>query len=198
MQKSNISPPVISEQKRGRQKCLRPGGVKRHAKGVILLEALISAILLIVGIFGVLKMVSSSAVTVTDTEFRALALERSVEMMEQIRIGVNRSGGKSQAAANVQNSLRGFVHQPSGNKCGEFSGEESRNAAVGLWLERLIRGTDKDGRGADASTRLPGVKAEGVQISYDPAKNNLVTITVCWKGPNDQVDRRHELSAHIH
>jgi len=168
---------------------------KRSSKGVVLLEAMIAAILLVIGLMGILKLISSATVTVTDGGFRALATERCVEILEEIRVRADRTDKDT-----LKESLEAYVHQPTGegNTC-NFSGTSSDDPTVKEWIQRIKGGTKKTPTGTerDAATRLLGTTDNMMQITYDKNKNNLVTINICWQGPDDEVPRRQEMSAYI-
>jgi len=168
---------------------------RRSSKGVVLLEAMIAAILLVIGLMGILKLISSATLTVTDGGFRALATERCVEILEEIRVRADRTDQDA-----LEKSLKTYIHQPTGEvKSCDFSGGASGNSTVVKWVQRIREGVEIDeNTGARrGDTRLPGTTDKMVQITYDKSKNNLVTVNICWQGPDDEVPRRQEMSAYI-
>jgi len=174
---------------------------KRSSKGVVLLEAMIAAILLVIGLMGILKLISSATVTVTDGGFRALATERCVEILEEIRIRADRTNMDADPDKDtLRKSLETYVHQPTGKgETCNFSGTSSGNPVVVEWIQRILKGVEiGEGTGErDEYSRLPGTTDNMLQITYDKNKNNLVTVNICWQGPDDEVPRRQEMSAYI-
>lgn len=160
----------------------------------MLVEVLVAIVLVAIGLLGVVAMAARATVTLTDSEFRTLATERAAEMMQLIWVGVDRTDANS-----VASSLADFVHQPDGDDC-KFSGAQSGNASVSAWVDKIIDGAKSGtttGAAANASTRLPGATGAMQQITYNPAASNLITITICWQGPNDSVPRQQMLSSYI-
>jgi len=174
---------------------ITPPPRKNDVRGFVLLESMVAAILLVVGIFGVLKMIANSTVTVSDSEYRALAIASSMEMMEEIRLRVNREN-KSTIRSSLVNE---FQHQPEGDDC-QFTGAvATKFDVVGKWERRLIDGVSPSGGAEVTATRLPGVTEEKLQIKVDDddSNGNRVSITICWQAPNDKAVRRQQLTAYI-
>jgi len=174
---------------------MTPPPRRNEARGFVLLESMVAAILLVIGIFGVLKMIANSTATVSDAEYRALAIANSMEMMEEIRLRVNRDNIRT-----IRSSLvNDFQHQPEGDDC-QFTGAASTQInLINNWEGRLIDGVSPGGGTEVAATRLPGVTEERLQIKVDDddSHGNRVIITICWQAPNDKAVRRQQLAAYI-
>jgi len=173
---------------------ITPPPRREDARGFVLLESMVAAILLVIGIFGVLKMIANSTATVSDSEYRALAIASSMEMMEEIRLRVNRENKSTIRSSLVQI----FQHHPEGGDC-QFTGASAKSVVVGNWESRLINGISPNSGAEVTATRLPGVTEEKLQIKMDndDSKGNRVSITICWQAPNDKAVRRQQLTAYI-
>lgn len=152
---------------------MTPEKKARHARrpresGMSLIEVLISILLFS---FGVLALVGLQASTISysrDAKYRADA----AFLAEQI-IGV--------MWADQRSNLASYAHNVSGTNCA-FSGGASSNAKVTSWIgaattEGSVLGT------------LPGTTNSNLQIII--GANNLVTVRVCWKSPQDTAYHNH-------
>jgi len=176
---------------------------KRLAKGVILLESMVAAFLLAVGLFGVLKMISNSTNNVTDSEYRHIATARIMEMIEHVRVNVDRKGADGEEIRkSVRESLQKFAYNSKTESECKFSGG-GKMAVVEEWVARIIGGDPKkpdpnDPRRANA---LPGAEDAGIQIAFNPDSNanpyNMLTVTVCWQTPKEKAKRVQKITAYI-
>ena len=157
--------------------------------GVMLIEALIGILIFAIGVLAVVGMQSQALRGAQDARYRTEAGQWANDLLTQIAVNVNRS---SETA--LSTSLAAFQHQPSGSNCA-FSGTASTNAIVTGWVANVT------GSSAGARKQLPGstTAMQQVVVSSDPASGdyNRVTITVCWKGPEDAVARKYILNSYI-
>lgn len=136
--------------------------------GMSLIEVLISILLFS---FGVLALVGLQASTISysrDAKYRADAAFLS----EQI-IGV--------MWADTRGNLASYSHNPDGTRC-SFSGGASSNAKVTSWVGAATT------PGTVLGT-LPGTASSNLQIIV--GAGNKVTVTVCWKSPQDASHHNH-------
>lgn len=161
----------------------------RKQSGVMLIEALIGILIFAIGVLAVVGMQSQALRGAQDARFRTEAGQWANDLLNQIIVSVDRS---SETA--LSTSLAAYQHQPSGSNCA-FSGTASTNATVTTWVANVTGST------AGARKQLPGATTamQQVVVSSDPASGdyNRVTITVCWKGPEDAVARKYILNSYI-
>ena len=158
----------------------------KHSKkqgGMLLIEVLVAVLLFVVGILGMVKAMGVSQVAQADAQNRSEAANFASVIVQRIRVQVDNSN-----AANFQTSLLSFQHQVAGSNCA-YSGAASTNTAVTSWVNDVISGTG----------HLPSATAAMQQILVDTTVTgyNKVTVTVCWKGPNDLQPRRHTYLAYV-
>jgi type IV pilus modification protein PilV len=161
-------------------------------RGVFLLEALIAILIFAFGILGIVALGATAINAQSDAEYRTEAANLASEIVGNIAANVKRDkrlepkvGFEVDVAA-----LASFEHQPgTGTALCEFSGSASSEALVSAWADRagVMSATNK---------ALPGA-TDKQQIIINVAENNRVTVTVCWKAPNDAALRRHTLVAYI-
>jgi type IV pilus modification protein PilV len=161
--------------------------VNRYRKqgGMLLIEVMVAVLLFVVGILGMVKAMGVSQVAQADAQNRSEAANFASVIVQRMRVLADTT-----SAAAFQTSLLTFQHQTSGTNCA-FSGAASANAAVTSWVTEVTTGT---------TTHLPGSTAAMQQILVDTTAGtgfNKVTVTVCWKGPNDLQPRRHTFSAYV-
>lgn len=170
------------------------GGVKPSLsqRGSVLIEAMVAALLFIVGLMGLVGVSGKSVVTQSDIQYRTEATKHASEMIDTMWLNVDRSSPAATSA-----SLLGFQHQPAGANC-NFSGNASANALVTAWVDKIRNGAIVPPAVLpDPATRLPGSTAAMQQIVFNAANNNEVTVRVCWRSSNDEVARQHVMRAYI-
>ena len=153
-------------------------------KGMLLIEVLVALLLFIVGILGLIKAMGITQKTMADTASRSEASTFSSDIVQRIRVSADRS-----SAANFQTSLESFRHLETTTSPCVFSGTASTNVIVTAWVTDVLTGAG----------HLPGSTATMQQILVDTSATgfNKVTVTVCWKGPNDIQLRRNTFSAYV-
>jgi type IV pilus modification protein PilV len=157
--------------------------------GVMLIEALIGILIFAIGVLAVVGMQSQALRGAQDARFRTEAAEYANDLMNQIVVRVDRTSDTSTVT-----SLSAYQHQPSGTNCA-YSGSPSSDA--------LVTGFVANVTGTTVGTRkpLPGSTSamQQVLIVSDPSSDdyNRVTITVCWKGPEDAVPRKYILTSYV-
>ena len=164
--------------------------VKAYQSGMALLEALIGILIFSLGIVAMVAMQAASVNTVADAQYRIEAVNAANQVLSQMWVNVDRSN-----ATTVQNSLLAFEHQTSGapETC-DFTGAAATNPAVLAWVGLVTTGTaDFSG----SKPLLPGVTDTMQQVDVEVGATNRVTITVCWRAPNDTAPRRHTVVAYV-
>jgi type IV pilus assembly protein PilV len=152
--------------------------------GMALLEALIGILIFSLGILAMVAMQAA------DAQYRIEAVNAANQLISQMWVNVDRSN-----PGTVQAALLTFEHRTGGapDTC-DFSGGDATNAAVVAWLN-LVQTGKADGSGS--TPLLPGVTDTMQQIDVDTGSNNRVTITLCWRAPNDPAPRRHTVVAYV-
>lgn len=164
----------------------------KQQKGIVLIEALVAALLFMLGVLGLMGVAAKTVTSQSDIEYRTQAASLISQMMDTIWLNVDRT-----SAASTVTSLTALQHQPDGADC-EFTGTASTDAAVTAWVGKV-----KDGAivppatTANAATRMPGATAAMQQIQFTAANNNEVTIRLCWQSSADAVPRQHVMRAYI-
>jgi type IV pilus assembly protein PilV len=156
-------------------------GVKLRQHGMILIEALIGILIFSMGILALVAMQTAAVSAQSDAQYRIEAGNLVDKMLYQISLNVDRT-----TSGSLQTSLAGFAHQAGGSSC-NFSGTPSTNAVVTNWV------TDATAAGKG----LPGSTSAMQQILVDPANFNQVTVTLCWKGPNEITPHKHTVISYI-
>ncbi len=157
--------------------------------GVMLIEALIGILIFAIGVLAVVGMQSQALRGAQDARFRTEAAEFANDLLNQILVRVDRSTDTATVT-----SLAAYQHQPSGSNCA-YSGSASTDA--------LVTGFVANVTGSTVGTRkpLPGSTSamQQVLVVSDPTTDeyNRVTITVCWKGPEDAVPRKYILTSYV-
>jgi type IV pilus modification protein PilV len=156
----------------------------------MLIEALVGILIFCIGILGLIGVQASALRTAQDARYRTEAVNYANDLLSQILVNVDRSN-----PVNLANSLTAFQHQPGGANCA-YSGAASANAIVTNWAA-LVSGTT--GVTPPPRLPLPGTTASMVQILVDTSAGayNQITISVCWRAPNDPVARRHQLVSYV-
>ena len=152
-----------------------------------MVEALVAALLFIIGVLGMVGALSQSVSFEADAEFRNEATKAASEMMNTIWLNVDRT-----TPLTASSSLATFVHQPTSTGTCNFTGAVSGNALVTTWAGRLVNGVVDD-----VTARLPGASAEMQQITVNAANSNEVTIRLCWQSNTDVVPRQYVLRAYV-
>jgi len=151
----------------------------------MLLEALIGILIFSCGILALVGMQAAALRGVADARYRADAAGYANDLLSKISLNVDRSSDSA-----LQSSLAAFQHQPGGSNC-SFSGDASANSIVTDWVANVT------GETAGDRPALPGATDAMQQVVVDTAGYNRVTITVCWKSPEDTAVRNHTLTAFI-
>jgi type IV pilus assembly protein PilV len=159
--------------------------------GMFLIEVLVALLLFAVGILGLVKAMAVAQAAQSDAQVRSDAAQFASEIVQAIWLTAPRGS----TAAAFKTALLEFQHQPSGAGTCDFSGSASGKAAVTTWVNKVKDGSTANGN----ADRLPGATAAMQQIIVDAtaADFNRVTVTLCWKGPNDAVPRQHVYSAYV-
>ncbi len=155
--------------------------------GIVLVEALVAALLFIIGVLGLVGALSQSVAYEADAEFRNQATKVASEMMNTIWLNVDRTTAVTTAA-----SLASFAHLTATDGNCSFSGTASGNTLVTDWAHNLV-----DGVAGDATARLPGATYAMQQIAVNTGNNNEVTIRLCWQSSKDMAPRQYVLRAYV-
>lgn len=160
---------------------------RAYQSGMGLLEALIGILIFSLGILAMVAMQAASVNAVADAQYRIEAVNSANQLLSEMWVHMDRT-----SAASAQASLLTFEHRTSGNPqdCA-FTGTDATNAAVTDWLDHLNTG------GPSNAPLLPGTAATMQQIQVDTGVSNRVTITICWRAPNDTTPRRHTVVAYV-
>jgi type IV pilus assembly protein PilV len=161
--------------------------MKMRQQGVILIEALIGILIFSMGILALVAMQTAAVSAQSDAQYRIEAANYVNRMMSSIWLNADRTN-----PATLQASLLAFQHQAAGANCA-FAGATSAHAEVTSWANDMTVMTP-------AKLALPGATPAMQQIVVNTAAGTTyvrVTITVCWKAPNDAVVRRHMVMSDI-
>lgn len=159
--------------------------------GVLLIEALVGILIFAIGILALIAMQATAIRATQDSRYRTEAVNYANDLLSQILVNVDRTN-----EAALQASLSEFQHQITTNAPCVYTGTASPNALLTSWAQ-LISGTT--GLTPPPRLPLPGTSEDMVQVLIDTAAGayNTVTITVCWRAPDDPVARRHVLISYI-
>lgn len=147
--------------------------------GVMLLEALIAILIFSMGILALVGMQAIAVSSATDSKSRADASYLANQIIGQMWLE-NRPN-----AATLQANLVAYAHYPdNGGSACTPSGAASAHANVTSWLTKV-------------TAALPGAVAAKQQIIVDTAANNLVTVRLCWQGPQDTAPRNFVVITNI-
>lgn len=139
--------------------------------GSALLEALIAIVIFSIGLIGLLGLQSASIKNSIDAKYRSDASYLANQIISQM--WVDRS------------NLDTYTHFDGGGLPGPFTGSASGNAKVTAWLTQIGK-------------LLPGTAANLAQIQVTTVgSTKRVKVTVCWKGPQDQVTHNFVDTAQI-
>lgn len=173
--------------------------MSRHGQqGAFLLEALIGAMIFLLGALTMIALQASSIAIQNDSQYRTEA----GNLVDQILGEINLNSRDATGVVNAV-TLAGFAHQPTGGTttcrllatdanadtdCCNFSGQASASAVVTNWVSAVS---------TTAATRLPGSTAARQQIVVNTATGNQVAVTVCWQGPKDARPRFHRVIGYV-
>jgi type IV pilus assembly protein PilV len=157
----------------------------------MLIEALVGILIFMIGILALIAMQATAIRAAGDARYRTEAVNYSNDLLGSILVNVDRT-----SAAAMTASLAALQHQTTTGADCAFSGTASTSPVVTEWAE-LVTGTS--GLTPPPRLPLPGTTAAMVQVAVDTAAGsfNRVTITVCWRAPDDPVSRKHILVGYI-
>ena len=155
----------------------------------MLIEALIGILIFAIGILAMIAMQATAIHATQDARYRTEAVNFANDLLGQILVSVNR-----QTPLTLQATLADFQHQPTIDSNCKFSGAGAVHPAVGTWVQ-AVTGTSAN----PARPPLPGTSPTMLQVLVDTSAgaHNAVTITVCWKAPDDPVARKHVLISYV-
>ena len=159
--------------------------------GVMIIEALIGILIFMIGILALIAMQATAIRATQDARYRTEAVNYANDLLNRIVVNVDRTN-----PATLQTSLAAFQHQPTTGAHCSYSGAVSANALLVDW-EELVTGTS--GLTPLPRKPLPGTDATMVQVLVNTAAGayNTVSITLCWRAPDDPVARKHVLVSYI-
>ena len=137
-------------------------------QGSVLLEGLIAILIFSMGILALVGLQAAAIKNSSDAKYRADASYLANQIIGQMW-------------ADRQN-LGSYAHYPGAGAVCQPTGAASANANVASWL-------------TDVGSALPGATASSQQIAV--GANNLVTVTVCWKTPQDNTQHNFTTTAQI-
>lgn len=147
--------------------------LRRHSeRGVMLIEALVAIAIFSFAILGIMGLQATAIRTVRDADYRVKASLFAHQIVGQM--WVDRFNVPTYAL-NAGNPV-----------CASGSNSTS-NAAVTAWLNGL--------KNATSQGSLPGAAGYQQQILVEP--NNVVTVTLCWKSPQDNGPHNFVLKTQI-
>jgi type IV pilus assembly protein PilV len=152
-------------------RALTPSPARRRQRGLVMVEALISILLLSVGVVGLLRLQSAAVTLAQDAKNRADAAFLADQIVGTIW-------------ADKRSARASYAHQPGGGDC-SFSGTASTNDRVTAWIGNGAAGT--------VSGMLPQT-GSGQQIVVDGDK---VTVRLCWKAHRDAPQHKYVLVTKI-
>jgi type IV pilus assembly protein PilV len=159
--------------------------------GVMIIEALIGILIFMIGILALIAMQATAIRATQDARYRTEAVNYANDLLNKIVVNVDRT-----TPATLQTSLNTFRHQPTAGAHCSYSGATSANPLLTDWAA-LVTGTS----GLDPLPRkpLPGTSGSMVQVLVDTNAGayNTVSITLCWRAPDDPVARKHVLVSYI-
>lgn len=164
--------------------------IRSRQSGVMLIEALVGILIFAIGILALIAMQATAIKAAQDARFRTEAVNYANDLLSQMVVSLDRT-----TASSFNTTLTSFEHQAGGSNC-SFTGTASTNTVVTNWAA-LVSGTS--GLTPPPRLPLPGTTAQMVQVVVDTSSGayNRVAITVCWKGPDDPVERKHILVSYL-
>lgn len=159
----------------------------KKERGVALLEALIAMLIFSMGILALMGLQAVSIKQTADAKYRADA----AFLANQI-IGEMWADNPANLASYAHRATAGAACAPGGNASG--------NAKVIDWLGTVPAASAVPAGSVAGS--LPGAAETKQQIMMTsvgvaPTATRLVTITICWQGPQQAVANQHTVMAQI-
>lgn len=166
----------------------RPRRTSQH--GMMLIEAMVSILLLLLGILGIAGLTAKSMALSGQAQYRTEAGMYAEQIIQLVSLSVDRS-----SASTLAQSLKGFEHQPEGTARCTYSGSELSDTSE---LGKVLK-TARGGDASNPSLGLPGATEADQQVVVETSNNlNRVTVRLCWQGPNDEAKRIYEIQAFVH
>jgi type IV pilus modification protein PilV len=155
----------------------------QRQKGVMLLEALIGLMIFSIGILAMIGMQAAAFSAAADAKYRADAAAYANDIISKIWMSVDRT---SDAA--TLTSLNSFGYNAGGSDCA-FSGgaADGTNTKLLGWVSAVT-----------ATTGMLGATAAMQQVAISAADRNRVTVTVCWRAPQDLAARKHQVITYVY
>lgn len=161
-----------------------PPRIRKRQSGVMLLEALIGILIFSLGILAMIGLQAATISAAADAQYRSEAASLADQLIAQVWLNADRTSTTA-----LQTSINSFQYNATGTNCTYSGGAaDGSNTTLTAWVDAVTSTT---------ATRLPGATAAMQQVVVNTASNNLVTVTVCWRAPNDAQPRRHVMSANI-
>lgn len=154
---------------------MRIQGKPASQRGSMLLEALIALLLFSMGILGLMGLQAIAVKNTADAKYRTEAAFLANQIIGQMW---------------TENpaSLAAYAHNPTTAGICIFGGGASGNANVTAWLGNASTlGT--------VAGNLPGATSVRQQIIV--GAGNLVTVTICWQGPQEAAPHNYVAIAQI-
>jgi type IV pilus assembly protein PilV len=152
---------------------------RQKQRGALLIEALVSMTILAVGVLGLVGLWGQMTKHTTESKYRMAATYLVNQLIGRMWVD--------------QPNLASYSHQPSGaggNGC-TFSGASSSNPNFAQW-QALVAAADGLPSGAAATPVQVVVTKDAPQLG-----NTQVQITLCWRMPQDNNWRKHQVVANI-
>lgn len=155
----------------------------RQQQGVMLLEALIGILIFSVGILAMVGMQAAAFSASADAKSRAEAAAFANQIISDIWMGVDRTSD-----ASLTTSLNNFQLNTGGSDCAFSGGQtDGTNTILTGWVSAVT----------NTSTGLIGATATMQQVLVSTADLNRVTVTICWKTPQDARSRKHQVISYV-
>lgn len=161
----------------------------RPQRGMMLIEAMVSILLLMLGILGIAGLTAKSTALSGQAQYRTEAGMYAAQIIHLMSLSVDRSSPTALAQ-----SLEAFAHQAGGSGHCSYNGSELSDTSE---LGKVLKAAR--GESANPLVGLPGATASGQQVVVETANHlNRVTVRLCWQGPGDAAKRIYELQAFVH
>lgn len=166
-----------------------PGLGARPQRGMMLIEAMVSILLLMLGILGIAGLTAKSTALSGQAQYRTEAGMYAEQIIQLVSLNVDRSSPTALAQ-----SLEAFAHQADGTERCSYSGSELSDSSE---LGKVLKAAR--GESANPLVGLPGATASGQQVMVETDNHlNRVTVRLCWQGPSDAAKRIYEIQAFVH